>query len=253
MLREIEDLISKLPVRNVVDATFGAGGHTRLFKKLGCEVCAIDRDPFVKNFAISSVPLFIDTFSNIHKYVQEYDFLFADLGMSTMHLDSERGFSFMSNTPLEMHMEGTKSLKLILNRLSTLEIQRIIKQYGQEPLAHIIARRIESFRVVKDIETTFDLRDACGTQSYKVLARVFQAFRIYMNDEISELEKLCKIMRPNVGFAILTFHSLEDKIVKQFSKNFKTHGFLIPTQEEIENNPKSRSTKLRFGYNILNF
>lgn len=250
--KEIELIISKIKPKSVIDCTFGAGGHSNIFSKYCENVIAIDRDISVEKFINHDIKFYNDTFSNIDKYVENTDVIFADLGMSTMQLESDRGFSFMSDSDLDMRMGDGIKLKNILNKMPLIKLKDILQKYSEESNSVKIAHNIERYRLKKDINTTFELREAIGFDKFPILARIFQAFRIFINDEMKELEILLeKIPKLTNTSLIITFHSLEDRLVKNaFRKFFKYHGFLNPTEIEILNNPKSRSAKLRFGSNI---
>lgn len=255
--KEIEEIISKItlqtPIQSGVDCTFGFGGHSKMLSKFIPKIIAFDQDPDVFQFAKNtSIQLICDNFSNINQHIEKTDLILADLGLSTMQLDSNRGFSFMTDTPLDMRMnKNGPKLKEILARLPRFKIIEIIKKYGEEPLAGKIGKNIESYRLKNNIQTTFDLRKAIGIDKFAVLARVFQAFRIFLNEEINSLEKLLEVI-PNISETVLiiSFHSLEDRLIKQVFKKYKFNGFFLPTEEEILANPRSRSAKLRFASNI---
>lgn len=257
---KIQFIFEKLPVKSVIDVTFGAGGHSEIFLKNNCKVIALDRDKTVLKFSEifknnSNFQIFIDCFSNILKYSKETDIIFGDLGMSTMQLEGSEGktgFSFMKNTELDMRMgENGSKLNEIINNLPVFELEKILRDYAEEKNYKVLANNIVKYRLAKKITTTFDLIDAIKITQYANLARIFQAFRIYINSELLELENLLSSGFPIVkeGMFFITFHSLEDRIVKNFFRtHFKFRGFILPSEEEIKINPKSRSAKLRFGF-----
>jgi 16S rRNA (cytosine1402-N4)-methyltransferase len=254
MMTEIENIIKKYSVKNVVDCTFGAGGHTNLFLNNNCKVVAFDQDstvmPYVNKIDNSNFKFILDNFANISVHLNSfYDLIFADLGISTMQLNSSRGFSYLHDSPLNMSMNNSNNLEDIINSLNIKEIESIIWNYGQEPMAKKIAININNFKLHENITTTFQLRKAIGIDNFSVLSRVFQAFRIFLNEEMDVLETLLKnILNYTNMTAFLTFHSLEDLRVKNFFKTNKMEHFLLnPSAEEIQVNSKARSAKLRFG------
>lgn len=251
MPKEILELVLKLKVESIVDVTYGGGGHSKLFLENNLKLTAMDRDPSVCE---KNPNVICDKFSNIDKYVNEVDIIFADLGISTNQLLSERGFSFMSDTLLDMRVDQQGDyLYAKIRKMSEYEMANIIKEYGEERNAKKIAKNIVFYRLRNDIKTTGDLVKAIDSDDYRVLSRVFQAFRIYINNEFGELESLLKKGKKisKIGMLILTFHSLEDRIVKRFFKeNYKNNGFIPVSEEEIKINNSSRSAKLRFGFNI---
>ena len=260
LLDEILDKINLLKPRHIIDCTFGFGGHAERILEGGYKVTAFDQDPttlprlelFKKRFE-GQFDFIIDNFSNISQYSLNPDFIMADLGMSTMQLDSKRGFSFKEDSPLKMKMSDEGPfLKDLLNRMPAVQITEIIKKFGEEPRARKIASNIDLYRLKNQILTTFDLRKAVGIDEFKVLARVFQAFRIFMNKEIEAIEKLCDFIRnEKLNFCVLTFHSLEDRYFKVLSRrNYEHKGFVLPSTQELERNSKSKSSKLRFAYNF---
>jgi 16S rRNA (cytosine1402-N4)-methyltransferase len=262
--KEVYDLVSNIKEKLlIIDCTYGAGGHSDIFLKCAHKVIAFDRD--VNTISHNDIPLIHDKFSNLNKYIKyeknndSYNIylnnnfvytvnkimIFADLGMSTMQLKNDRGFSFMTNSLLDMRMGNDgNTLSEKLAYMQEEEIERIIREYGEEKRSRVIASNIHKYRAKKKIETTFDLREAVGCDKFDVLARVFQAFRIYLNDELSEIYKLLQCYADY--YMIISFHSLEDKIVKKFGKKQEIY---IPTNEEINVNPPSRSAKMRFWKN----
>lgn len=248
--KEIQCIIQDYNITSVIDVTFGAGGHSRLFgNKL---LFAIDRDKTVEQYNYTNVQLHIDKFSNLEKYItSNVTLIHADLGLSTMQIKSDRGFSFMRNNSLNMNAsQEEQSLKQELQKMPITKIQSILSVYGDlKKYAKKIAERIDKYRLHTNITTTYELIEACGIQDYSVLAKIFQSFRIYINNEIEELNKLLKTAKEHSEMiSIITFHSLEAKIVKKF---FKLHDYKIktfkPSEEEIQENNASRSATLYLG------
>ncbi len=259
MCNEILEFIIQKKPKKIIDCTFGFGGHSRLFLEHNINVIALDRDVTTQLYADKLKSEFKDQFSfhviefsNIDTITnQNVDLVFADLGMSTMQLENARGFSFLIDSELDMRMsnQGLK-LKQIINKMPRYKIAEIIKNFGEEKQFNKISSNIIHYRLKKEINTTFNFKDAIGFNNYKILARVFQAFRIYINKELCELQKLLEKIPPmvNQGTIILTFHSLEDRLVKNSFKHYVHNGFKTPTQSEIIKNSKSKNTKLRFGF-----
>lgn len=239
----LEQLIKTHDIKTIVDCTYGAGNHSKIALNCGLKVYGFDQDINVK--PMDNIEFCYENFSNINKTA---DVWMADLGMSDMQLQSDRGFSFMRNTDglLDMRMNQNsdkKPLKDIINYMPKYEIVRIIKEFGEEPMAKIIASNIELYRIRNKIRTTQQFLDAIGINKYSVLARVFQAFRIYINDELNTLKQLLNnIDKYTIKAAcIITFHSLEDRIVKH---HWKKYNGKYLTDEN--NQKKARSSKLRF-------
>ena len=255
--------------KTIVDCTFGAGGYSRAFLERGANVIAFDRDPnvvvdanalggeFGNRFKFIPQP-----FSNIGDLEQSVDAIVFDLGISSMQIDiPERGFSFRADAPLDMRMEqkGLTAAQLI-EQISVAELADVLRNYGDVKKANILARAI------KDTcpQTTFELRDLIHNP--KDVAPVFQALRIAVNDEMGELERaLARVpdLLVSGGKCIcVTFHSLEDRIVKNTFRTWTTAPgdprlpvvgtapFIqiktaVPTESELEHNPRARSAHMR--------
>lgn len=270
-----------------VDGTFGAGGYTRAFLDKGAQVIAIDRDPMVFEMAEPWATNYPDltlkrgTFSELDELAGELvDGVVLDLGVSSMQLDmAERGFSFLRDGPLDMRMgqDGLSAADLV-NEGSEALLADILFQYGEERASRRIAKAIIAAR---PMTTTLQLADAIETVLPKgkpghshPATRSFQAIRIAVNDEfgqlISGLEAAERALKPGGELAVVTFHSLEDRIVKKFmqARAGKTGGGSrhAPVQEiapatfqlitrkavtadkdELAGNPRARSAKLRVG------
>lgn len=289
LLEETVDLLQIKPDGVYVDCTFGGGGHSRaILEKLGPEgrLFGFDRD--MDAFANApDDPRF--TFihgdfrylTNWMEYysVEKVDGILADLGVSFHHFDTpERGFSFRTDSPLDMRMNrsGNVSAKTIINSKSEEELQEIFRKYTDLRNSHAIAKAISIARREKAIETTGQLAEivepVLNPKSYKKeLAQVFQALRIVTNEEMTALETLLesslKVLKRKGRIAILTYHSGEDRIVKDFFKTGSltpqqdrdaliygtpqtpwkliTKNPIVATEEEVAENPRSRSAKLR--------
>ncbi|MBP9803100.1 MAG: 16S rRNA (cytosine(1402)-N(4))-methyltransferase RsmH [Candidatus Pacebacteria bacterium] len=269
----------------VVDATFGGGGHTREILKnfKNVKVIAFDSDGEALKRAEKNIAGYEDriifknlNFKNIKKGLLEenislVDGVLFDLGISSDQLDQvERGFSFLRNEKLLMTMkenlnEEDLTAYEIVNTWEESSLADIIYGYGEEKYARRIARNIVEVRKEKPIETTFDLVNIINSsvpvkyQKGKIhpATRTFQAIRIAVNDELRVLEEglrnALEVVKKDGRISVITFHSLEDRIVKNFFRNNAKEGKLVlinkkpivPSLEEIKNNKRSRSAKLR--------
>ncbi|WP_341815655.1 MULTISPECIES: 16S rRNA (cytosine(1402)-N(4))-methyltransferase RsmH [unclassified Wolbachia] len=265
-----------------VDATFGAGGYSKaILESADCKVYAIDRDETVTKFYDDlnvkypdRINLFIEKFSNIKNLLDSNNIkgingIVFDVGVSSMQLDNgDRGFSFLRDGPLNMSMDNYSHMNAstFVNALREEEIANTIYNYGGERHSRRIARAIVNARKKKIIKTTFELADIVrsvvfrGKSKIDPATRTFQAIRIWVNDELGELEKGIKaaseILSENGKLIVVTFHSLEDRIVKTVFKDLcepgptKTFSLLNKkvikaSAEEINANPRARSAKLR--------
>lgn len=280
------------PVRGVwLDGTFGAGGYTRALLAAGADkVIAMDRDPGVFEAEADwltaqgdRVEAVEDNFARLEHYGSDLQGVVLDLGVSSMQLDQPgRGFSFMSDGPLDMRMSqsGPSAADLVAQR-SEAELADILYLYGEERASRRIARAIVKARSVAPIETTFQLRqivEGClprpkPGQTHPA-TRSFQAIRIAVNDELGALVDALgaaeRALAPGGWLAVVTFHSIEDRIVKRFlqlrsggaggANRFQPErpdeaaGFTLPAKkqigpstEEVAANPRARSARLRIG------
>lgn len=281
LLKEMLSLLSPQDGDIYVDATFGAGGYSKaILQSADCKVYAIDRDETVTKFYDDlsvrypdRIKLFIEKFSNIKNLldsnnIEGIDGIVFDIGVSSMQLDNgDRGFSFLHDGPLDMSMDNSSYINAstFVNALREEEIANTIYNYGGERHSRKIARAIVNARKKKTIKTTFELADIVrsvvfrGKSKIDPATRTFQAIRIWVNDELGELEKGIKaaseILSENGKLIVVTFHSLEDRIVKTFFKDLcatdcKTFSLLNKkvikaSIEEVSANPRSRSAKLR--------
>lgn len=266
-----------------VDLTLGLGGHSEVvLKKLsGGFLYTFDQDLNAINLAkerlskYKNVKIFHDNFKNVKKVlndegIYEVDGIIMDLGMSSYQIDDlERGFSYLHDAPLDMRMDDTKELtaEVVLNTYSKEQLETIFKLYGEEPNSAKIAAEIVNSRPLK---TSYDLVKI--TDKYKLrkghsAKRIFQALRIYINNEINVLKMTLpdalSMLRKDGVIAVITFHSLEDKIVKETFKTLCEEPYLkvptlpkempfryykkkiTPSKDEINNNPRSKSAILR--------
>ncbi len=259
----------------VVDATAGLGGHTRLMAELvnPGTVYAFDRDARNLEIArrnlggLSNVQFVHASFAQMAEHVKRVDRALFDLGFSSAHVDdASRGFSFMHDGPLDMRYDIRQELTaaMIVNSWPKDELARLMRKYGEEPRAHRIADAIFLARKKERITRTVQLADIVCTVVPRFGKRhpattLFQALRIAVNDEFGELEiafkALEEVMVPGGKVAFLTFHSIEDRLVKQWIKGSElfeqdTKKPLAPTREEIKSNPRARSAKLRIATRI---
>jgi 16S rRNA (cytosine1402-N4)-methyltransferase len=270
----------------VVDGTFGAGGYTRAILEAGASVVAIDRDPDaiaagreLEQHSGGRLRLVHAPFSTLDAHVGAADGVVLDIGVSSMQIDqAERGFSFRTDGPLDMRMaQAGVSAADVVNSFKVGDLARIFGFLGEERHAGRIARMIEARRQKHPFERTLELADAIETHvgrkpgdKIHPATRVFQALRIYVNDELGELAKALfaaeRALKPGGRLVVVTFHSLEDRIVKRFiadradaasGSRFmpqaherpatfrKAGGGVTPGDEETALNPRARSARLR--------
>jgi len=279
LLKESLELLKAYEGGVFVDATLGGGGHTEAILKANPEnrVIGIDRDEEAIERAIERlkpygdrVSIYHANFSQIGEVLKEEGVesvkgVLFDLGVSHFHLRGERGFTVWKEQPLDMRMDRRQKLTArdVVNELSEKELAEIIFKFGEERFARKIAREIVRRRRKKPIETTKELAEIVEAVIPKKLwigrkkhpaIKTFQAIRIYVNKEFDEIERgipqAAEFIEPGGRIAVITFHSLEDRLVKNILKNLE--GFRVvtkkpiqPSEEEIERNPASRSAKLR--------
>lgn len=288
-----DEAIKALDLNNnkiIVDGTAGGGGHSGEIAKRAKRVISIDQDPDaieVLNERLGNkenVTIVHDNYSNIKNIVSnlnidKIDGLLLDLGVSSFQLDTaERGFSFHKDAPLDMRMSKSGlSAYDVVNNYDEKELADIIYRYGEEKFSRRIAANIVKSREEKPIETTFELVDIIKASMPQRAMRdshparkTFQAIRIEVNAELdvlkSTLEDAFEILAPGGRIAVITFHSLEDRIVKeQFAKwcqgctcpkefpvcvcgnkpKGKSFKSISPSKEELDENPRARSSRLR--------
>ncbi len=300
MLGEMLTALSPRDGEVYVDATFGAGGYSRaILESAHCQVYAIDRDPHVSMLADALARdfpgrfvLLAGCFSEMVELlasqgIESVDGIVMDIGVSSMQLDQpERGFSFQSDGPLDMRM-GARGVpaSVLVNTLPEDELADVIYKYGEEKASRKIAKAIVEMRESAPIETTLRLADIIRSvvprkKDADPATKTFQALRIAVNDELGELEKALEasrhLLKTGGRLVVVTFHSLEDRIVKQCMRNMSGYRseavsrhfpealqaaeegrvlsaqFILPkgqpihpAKEEIAHNPRSRSAKLR--------
>ncbi|HAQ71403.1 16S rRNA (cytosine(1402)-N(4))-methyltransferase RsmH [Salibacteraceae bacterium] len=288
LLHEGVDALDMQPAGTYVDVTLGAGGHSKeILKRLASEghLLGFDQDADAVNNAPDD-DRFELCFGNFRflkqfllaKGVQKVDGIIADLGVSGHHFDkASRGFSFRFDAPLDMRMNASqeKSAIEVVNDYEVGVLIRLFKRYGESSFAKPIARKIDQVRLGNAIRTTGDLvaivESVVPERKVKgELAHIFQAIRIEVNDELlvlqEFLEQVPEVLNPGGKLVVLSYHSLEDRMVKHFlrSGNFddvldkdvfgNVHRpldpkgkVIVPSEEEIESNPRARSAKMRIG------
>jgi 16S rRNA (cytosine1402-N4)-methyltransferase len=288
LLHEGVDALDMQPAGTYVDVTLGAGGHSKeILKRLASEghLLGFDQDADAVNNAPDD-DRFELCFGNFRflkqfllaKGVQKVDGIIADLGVSGHHFDkASRGFSFRFDAPLDMRMNASqeKSAIEVVNDYEVGVLIRLFKRYGESSFAKPIARKIDQVRLGNAIRTTGDLvaivESVVPERKVKgELAQIFQAIRIEVNDELlvlqEFLEQVPEVLNPGGKLVVLSYHSLEDRMVKHFlrSGNFddvldkdvfgNVHRpldpkgkVIVPSEEEIESNPRARSAKMRIG------
>src|SRR6476620_1907719 len=288
----VSEVISALAISRgdtLVDGTFGAGGYTQAMLAAGAgRVIGFDRDPEAIEAGSSLVPdprrsLVEERFSQMDRAlaargIAQVDAIALDIGVSSMQLDrAERGFSFQSDGPLDMRMSKSGlTAAQFLNSADEADIARVLRVYGEEPRARAIARAIVAARPdARTAELAAIVRRAAGFRSGQKsdpATRTFQAIRIHLNAELDELEQGLaaaeRSLRPGGRLAVVTFHSLEDRIVKRFFRE-RSGGTptgsrhrpalvdpkgptfervakpVSPTERELAANPRARSARLR--------
>ncbi|MBQ9252535.1 MAG: 16S rRNA (cytosine(1402)-N(4))-methyltransferase RsmH [Clostridia bacterium] len=303
LLREVLEWIRPLPGGVYCDGTLGGGGHSSAILAQageGARLYGIDRDEMAIAAAsqrLKEYPGFQAIHGNFHDAkallaeagAPALDGALLDLGVSSPQLDTpERGFSYHEDAPLDMRMDRSRgeTAAELLNRASEQELTEIIRDFGEEKWAARVAKMICEHRAEKPLETTFDLVHAVDAAIPKAVRRkdeghparrTFQAIRIAVNDELTPLDQairdLVDCLKPGGRICVITFHSLEDRLVKRCFQRLKNPcvcppkapictcgkkpvvkilggGAIQPSQEEIERNPRAHSAKLRVAEKI---
>ncbi len=287
LLDEVVDALQPMAGKRIIDGTFGAGGYSRRILEMGADVIAFDRDPtaaqFAKPLPKARFRLIEDRFSAMTDLgAGSVDGVALDLGVSSMQVDeADRGFSFMRDGPLDMRMGNTGVTAAdLVNTAEQDELARIIFIYGEERESRRVARFLVRRREERPFDRTLDLAEVVeralgGRRGAKVhpATKTFQALRIAVNEELAELEAGLvaaeQVLKAGGRLAIVTFHSLEDRIVKAFlaersgrlpggsrhappvkggpEPTFKMlfNGAHAPSEAETAANPRARSAKLR--------
>lgn len=287
LLAQVLDALDPKPGETIVDGTFGAGGYSRAILDRGAQVVAIDRDPqaiacgeALRRQYEERLELVRGRFSQLDEHVTGLvDGVVLDVGVSSMQIDEAgRGFSFRADGPLDMRMssEGPSAADVV-NNLRAPDLTRIFGLLGEERQAGRIARMIERRRSSRPFRTTLDLADAIETlvgrrpgDKIHPATRSFQALRIFVNEELGELARALgaaeRVLGPGGRLAVVSFHSLEDRMVKRFiadraeqaatSRHLperqaraptfeRLGGARAPSEVEVAANPRARSAKLR--------
>lgn len=291
MLHECIDGLRIDPAGTYVDVTFGGGGHSKaILAKLGPEgrLFSFDQDPDAweqaEKIDDERLTLITANFRYLEKYlrlhrVKQVDGILADFGVSSFQLDApERGFSIRFDGPLDMRMGPSASMTAaeLLNSYSAEELQRILGMYGEVKNARTLAQAIIQARTRKALETTQEFKEILNKlapkhREFKYFAQVFQAIRIEVNQELAVIEEFLAqapaILKPEGRLVIMSFHSLEDRLVKNFIKAGNVQGKedkdlfgvvhrplesvirkpITASEEELKLNPRSRSAKLRIA------
>ena len=304
LLMETVDSLNVKPDGIYVDGTLGGGGHAyEVSRRLGenGRLIGIDQDADAIAAATERLLPFKDkvtivrsNYKNIREVlfnlgIEKVDGIYLDLGVSSYQLDTaDRGFSYREDAPLDMRMDqrNDKTAADIVNGYSEMELYKIIRDYGEEKWAARIAQMICEHRAKKPMETTFDLVHAVDAAIPKAVRRkddghparrTFQAIRIAVNDELDPLDKaICDFvdcLKPGGRMLVITFHSLEDRLVKRCFQRLQNpctcppkapictcgkkpvvkilaHGAVAPTEEEVARNPRARSAKLRVAQKL---
>lgn len=308
LLREVLSFVEPREGQRFLDATLGLGGHSRaiLSKAAACgvsdvELLGLDRDASALALAAERLAPFGGRMRAVHAPFSEsaailagmgwdsLDFVLADIGVSSMQIDSaERGFSFHADGPLDMRMDKEKGRNAasLVNSAPVAELKHIIEEFGEDPMAGRIARAIDDARSARRIETTLELArivERAYPAKWRAKSRnhpatrTFQALRMAVNEELGELEaflrKSLDLLRPGGRVAVITFHSLEDRMVKHFFRDEATgcrcprhvpqcvcgHVALLsvltrkpvgPDAAEAAANPRAASAKLRVAERI---
>ena len=292
LLTELVGRLAPAPGKVIVDGTLGGGGHTAALLAAGARVIGLDQDPEALAFAEKRLVEFEGQFSAVHSSftkvgevldrlgIDKIDGACLDLGVSSRQLDApERGFSFMRDGPLDMRMDPTNPINAadLVNTMGGEQLEKIFRTYGEEPAARKIAARLVRDRLVRPFTTTLQLAESVESvvprhSRTHPATRIFQALRIAVNRELEALtvglEQFTQRLAPGGRLAVITFHSLEDRIVKTFFKERTTafidrpewpearpnplHIFkavtgkpVVASDAEQRANPRSRSAKLR--------
>lgn len=310
LLREVLSFVDPKPGQRILDATLGMGGHSEAMLALarergaeGIRLLGLDRDAHALALAKERLAPFGDKVYTMYSPFsasaaalrelgwESVDFALADVGVSSLQIDSaERGFSFSADGPLDMRMDRNagRNAASLVNSASVQELCDIIKEFGEDPMAGRIARAIDDARSRKRIESTLELArivERAYPAKWRAKSRnhpatrTFQALRVAVNDELDELRTFLRdvtpLLRPGGRIAVISFHSLEDRIVKHFfrdeatgcrcprhvpycvcgrkaSLSILTRKPIAPGDAELQANPRASSAKLRVAEKVRN-
>ena len=281
LLEKTIDLLQIKPGKKYIDATLGGGGHTEKILEHGAVVLGIDIDQDALDYVSQHINnknlvlakgnfVDLEKIAHLNGFEKVWGILF-DLGVSSHQIDSsERGFSFLRNGPLDMRMDKDLSLtaEYLVNVLEKGELYELFNRLGQESHASAISRAITGARRVKAIQTTDELlevikkaygyrEDLSDFDKNKIGQKVFQALRIAVNNELENIEKALpqavSLLESGGRIAVISFHSLEDRIVKKIFKEFEKQNLgkaviekpIVPDDKEMRQNSRSKSSKLR--------
>jgi 16S rRNA (cytosine1402-N4)-methyltransferase len=283
LLKEVIEYLNVKPNSNYIDCTLNGGGHTReILKRNGPEGkvlgIEIDKEIFekIEKEKIERLIPVNDSYINIKEVAEKKEFnningILFDIGMSSYHVDeAERGFSFNKDEPLIMNYSTGLTAEEILNEWREDEIEKILKEYGEEDFSKKIAKKIVERRKGEKIKSTLQLvsiiKEATPGWYHHgkthFATRTFQALRIKVNNELDNFRKALpealNLLNKEGRLVVISFHSLEDRIIKEFLKEKEKNGEvkiitkkpIVPTDEEIALNPRSRSSKLRAAIKI---
>ncbi len=290
LLAETLKLLAPCDGEAVLDCTLGLGGHSEaLLKRIGQSgvLVGLDADPKNLEFARTRLQKFSLQTHLIHANFKDlphclpdnlrsFDMILADLGLSSPHIDvPERGFTFRANSELDMRFDQTSGMTaaMYIASVDRTTLRDVLQTYGEIPAAHRLTDALIARRADRPVRRSEDLvavvENVYGFQAKNYLSQIFQALRIAVNDEMAALETVLregpKLLKPAGRLAIISYHSLEDRLVKQAMKFLSTDvkdpitgaaatkaGFdlltnkpIVPTEKEIHDNPRSRSARLR--------
>lgn len=276
LLEEVLEYLNPQLGNSYLDLTAGYAGHSEKIIELtkNSDVTLVDRDrdsiTFLENkFRGKDYEIihsdFLAASIDLQRSNRKYDLILADLGVSSPHLnEASRGFSFISSSTLDMRMDQTQKLtaNYVVNHYNQRKLAKLIREYGDEPKAQKIARFIVDNRPIRDTEQLAQIIKKAwpGYSKIHPATRTFQAIRIEVNDELGQLEASLPIwgsmLNPGGRLAIISFHSLEDRLIKQYFKknassnydstmNLLTKSPVVASKDELVINPRARSAKLR--------
>ena len=290
----LKEAVDGLDIKNngvYVDVTFGGGGHSReILRRIGPNGKLIafdqDRDALLNTVEDSRFQLIQENFKHLKRFLKFYgihsvDGILADFGVSSYQFDAaERGFSIRFDAPLDMRMnqQDNLSAKSVINNYEEEELRRLFKDYGELRTASALAKAIVAARGKAPIGTTFQLKALLGKylprgKQSKVLAQIYQAIRIEVNNELEVLKSFLldakDVLKCGGRLSVISYHSLEDRLVKRFIRNGMFEGepdrdvfgnfdvplkkigkLIVPAQNEIKKNNRARSAKLRIAQKI---